>query len=106
MKKASDSRKYDGMQNIGSDVYLRWETVEQEQQHHNDAARTNGCHAHKKTGHQSDQRHAHESLCRWWSIGDSLFDFFLQQQQQRNHDEQNTYRSLDEAVDTVAIQVP
>ncbi len=93
------------MYDVGSDIHLRREAVEQQQQHHNDAARTHRGHAHQKTGNQSDQRHAQETLRGRCAIGDSLFDSFLQQQQRGNHDEQHTHRHLDKAIYSVSVEM-
>src|ERR1700686_4591717 len=105
MQESRDSREYDGVQDIGSDAYLGRETVEQQQQHHNDAARSHRGHAHQNPGHQPDQRHAQKTLRGRCAIGNSFFNSFLQQQQRGNHDEQHTHRGLDKDVDPIAVQV-
>ena len=59
----------------------------------------------RKPGHQADQRHAHKTLCCRRAIGDTIFDFFLQQQQRGNHDQQDAHGGFNEAVHSVAIKV-
>src|ERR1700687_605421 len=105
MQEARDSREYDVVQDIGSDVYLGRETVEQQQQHHNDAAGSHRGHAYQKSGNQPDQRHAQKTLRGRCAIGNSFFDSSLQQQQRGNYDEQHTHRGVDKAVDSVAVRV-
>ena len=61
MQKAGDAGQYHGMHNVGAHIDLGRETVEQQQQHHDDAARTHRSHADQKAGDQADHRHAGET---------------------------------------------
>src|SRR5579864_9090340 len=105
MKQSRDPCEDDGMHDIGSHKYLWRKTVEQQQQHHDDAARSYRGHAYQATSDQPDERHAQKSLGGRRAMRHSLFDSLLQQQQSRNYDQQNTYRGFDKAVDSVAVEV-
>src|SRR5581483_2035221 len=49
-----------GMNDVGADHYLGRETVEQQQEHHNDASGADRGHAHQKTSQQPNRGHAHK----------------------------------------------
>src|SRR5581483_2183867 len=90
---------------ISPDIDFRWEAVEKQQQHHDDAARSHRRHPNQKTGEKTDRHHPRKSLHRWRSIGYALFNPPLEQHQEWNDDEQHTHRALNEVVYSVTIEV-
>jgi hypothetical protein len=105
VEEAGDSRKYDRVHNVGSDVDLGRETVEEQKQHHDNAAGTHRSHPDEKARDQADQRHSGEPLHRRRAIDDSFLDPPLEEQQNGNDDQQHAHRGLDEVVDSVAVEV-
>src|SRR5271163_30291 len=92
------------MHHVRPDIDLRRETVKQEEQHHDDAARTDRGQAHDETYGEADDRHPGETLHGRRTIRDSIFDVFLQEQHRGNHDEQYAYCHLDKGVHPVSVE--
>jgi len=84
------------MHDIGSDINFGRETIKQQQEHHDDAARSSD---------QAYQDHSRESLHRRRTVGDTLFDPPLKQHEEWNDDQQNANGTLDEVVDSIPIEV-
>src|SRR5215471_18207976 len=105
MQQAGDAGQNYGVYNVGPDIHFGRETIEQEQQHHDDAARPDRGHANQEPRDQPDNSHAYKALHRWRAIRDPFLNAPLQQKQDRNDDEQKANRSLDEVVHAVAVHV-
>src|SRR5437764_1940264 len=103
MKKAGNASKDYGMHDVGTHHYFGWVTVEEQKQHHDDAARAYRSHSDKKACHQTDDHHAGKRFGRGAPVGYAILDSALQKQQRGNKNKEQANCRLDEVVDTISV---